>query len=108
MLGVLRPRDGTGQLSRATLTYLSGVLRRHRRAIGSCWRNLNVGQQALLVLLVLLVLAHLRKARRSPSCRRIQRGHLHRLAIRDRGRRPVGRPGPEAAAGTRSRLSTAP
>jgi len=42
-------------LSRATLTYLSGVIRRHRRAIGSCWRKLNCGQQALLVLV------HLRK-----------------------------------------------
>jgi len=42
-------------LSRATLTYLSGVIRRHRRKIGSCWRKLNCGQQALLVLV------HLRK-----------------------------------------------
>jgi hypothetical protein len=41
-------------LSRPTLTYLSGVLRRHRRAIGSCWRKLNPGQQALLVLALLL------------------------------------------------------
>ena len=37
-------------LSRATLTYLSGVIRRHRARIGSCWRKLNCGQQALLVL----------------------------------------------------------
>jgi hypothetical protein len=37
-------------LSRATLTYLAGVVRRHRRKIGSCWRKLNPGQQALLVL----------------------------------------------------------
>ena len=42
-------------LSRATLIYLAGVLRRHRRQIGSCWRKCNPGQQALLVL------AHLRK-----------------------------------------------
>src|SRR6516225_10496839 len=42
-------------LSRATLTYLAGVVRRHRRQIGSCWRKLNCGQQALLVLV------HLRK-----------------------------------------------
>jgi len=41
-------------LSRATLTYLSGVIRRHRARIGSHWRKLNSGQQALLVL------AHLR------------------------------------------------
>ncbi len=42
-------------LSRATLTYLAGVVRRHRRQIGSAWRKLNPGQQALLVLV------HLRK-----------------------------------------------
>src|SRR5215470_13011066 len=41
-------------LSRATLTYLAGVIRRHRKQIGSAWRKLNRGQQALLVL------AHLR------------------------------------------------
>ena len=37
-------------LSRATLVYVAGVIRRHRRQIGSCWRKLNPGQQALLVL----------------------------------------------------------
>jgi hypothetical protein len=37
-------------LSRPTLDYLAGVVRRHRRKIGSCWRKLNCGQQALLVL----------------------------------------------------------
>jgi hypothetical protein len=42
-------------LSRATLTYLAGMVRRHRRQIGSAWRKLNPGQQALLVLV------HLRK-----------------------------------------------
>jgi hypothetical protein len=43
-------------LSRQTLSYVAGVIRRHRAAIGSCWRRkLNPGQQALLVL------AHLRK-----------------------------------------------
>jgi hypothetical protein len=42
-------------LSRSTLDYLAGVVRRHRRKIGSCWRKLNPGQQALLVLV------HLRK-----------------------------------------------
>ena len=42
-------------LSRQTLNYAAGVIRRHRRAIGSCWRKLNPGQQALLVL------AYLRK-----------------------------------------------
>jgi hypothetical protein len=42
-------------LSRRTLSYVAGVIRRHRAAIGSCWRKLNPGQQGLLVL------AHLRK-----------------------------------------------
>lgn len=42
-------------LSPQTLTYLAGVIRRHRAAIGSVWRKLNPGQQALLVLV------HLRK-----------------------------------------------
>jgi DDE superfamily endonuclease/Helix-turn-helix of DDE superfamily endonuclease len=42
-------------LSRATLTYVAGVIRRHRKQIGSSWRKCNPGQQALLVL------AHLRK-----------------------------------------------
>lgn len=42
-------------LSRSTLTYLAGVIRRHRAAIGTRWRRLNPGQQAMLVLV------HLRK-----------------------------------------------
>jgi hypothetical protein len=42
-------------LSRQTLTYTAGVIRRHRRQIGSPWRKLNPGRQALLVL------AYLRK-----------------------------------------------
>ncbi|GGV45936.1 IS5 family transposase [Actinomadura cremea] len=42
-------------LSRSTLDYLAGVIRRHRKAIGSAWRLLNPGRQALLVLV------HLRK-----------------------------------------------
>lgn len=37
-------------LSRATLDYLAGVVRRHRKKIGSCWRKLSPGRQALLVL----------------------------------------------------------
>jgi hypothetical protein len=41
-------------LSRSTLVYVAGVIRRYRRQIGSCWRKLAPGQQALLVL------AHLR------------------------------------------------
>jgi hypothetical protein len=42
-------------LSARTLTYVAGVIRRHRHTIGSCWRKLNPGRQALLVL------AYLRK-----------------------------------------------
>jgi Helix-turn-helix of DDE superfamily endonuclease len=42
-------------LSSRTLNYAAGIIRRHRKAIGSCWRKLNPGHQALLVL------AYLRK-----------------------------------------------
>jgi len=40
-------------LSSRTLTFVSGVIRRHRTAIGSPWRKLNSGKQALLVLVYL-------------------------------------------------------
>jgi len=42
-------------LSRSALAYVAGVIRRHRRQVGSCWRKCGPGRQALLVL------AHLRK-----------------------------------------------
>jgi DDE superfamily endonuclease/Helix-turn-helix of DDE superfamily endonuclease len=42
-------------LSRQSLAYTAGIIRRHRKRIGSPWRKLNAGQQALLVL------AYLRK-----------------------------------------------
>ena len=42
-------------LSRQTLSFTAGIIRRHRALIGSVWRKLNAGQQALLVLV------HLRK-----------------------------------------------
>jgi hypothetical protein len=42
-------------LSRQSLTFTAGVIRRHRAAIRSLWRKLNPGQEALLVLV------HLRK-----------------------------------------------
>jgi hypothetical protein len=42
-------------LSSRTLTYASGIIRRHRAAAGSRWRKLNPGKRALLVL------AYLRK-----------------------------------------------
>jgi hypothetical protein len=37
-------------LSSKTLSYASGIIRRHLKSIGSRWRKLNPGQQALLVL----------------------------------------------------------
>ena len=37
-------------LSSKTLAFVSGIIRRYRKSIGSCWRKLNPGQQALLVL----------------------------------------------------------
>jgi hypothetical protein len=42
-------------LSRSTLNYVAGLIRRHRKKIKSSWQLLNPGQQALLVLV------HLRK-----------------------------------------------
>jgi DDE superfamily endonuclease/Helix-turn-helix of DDE superfamily endonuclease len=42
-------------LSCKTLNYTAAIIRRHRKVIGSLWRKLNPGQQALLVL------AYLRK-----------------------------------------------
>jgi len=42
-------------LSSRTLSYAAGAIRRYRKSIGSRWRKLNPGQQALLVL------AYLRK-----------------------------------------------
>jgi hypothetical protein len=42
-------------LSSQTLTFVAGIIRRHLKAIGSRWRKLGPGQQALLVL------AYLRK-----------------------------------------------
>jgi hypothetical protein len=40
-------------LSSRTLAYVSGIIGRHRKKIGSRWRKLNPGQQALLVLVYL-------------------------------------------------------
>src|SRR5215211_3119070 len=40
-------------LSRQTLKYVTELIRRHRKAIGSAWRLLNPGRQALLVLVYL-------------------------------------------------------
>jgi hypothetical protein len=40
-------------LSRQTLTFVSGLVRTHHREMGSVWRRLNPGQQALPVLVYL-------------------------------------------------------
>jgi hypothetical protein len=40
-------------LSHQTLTFVSGLIRTHRKQLGSVWRKLNPGQQALLVLVYL-------------------------------------------------------
>ena len=45
-------------LSRQTLDYTAGIIRRHRKQLRSPWRKLNPGRQALLVL------AYLRKGER--------------------------------------------
>jgi Helix-turn-helix of DDE superfamily endonuclease len=43
-------------LSSRTLNYAAGIIRRYRKAIGSCWRKLNPARQALLVLAYLRLL----------------------------------------------------
>lgn len=37
-------------LSKKTLNFTAGIIRRHRKAIGSVWRKLDAGRQALPVL----------------------------------------------------------
>ncbi|WP_371782695.1 transposase family protein [Streptosporangium subroseum] len=84
------------RLSRRTLTYLTGVIRRRRAAIGSTWRRLNPDQQALPVLV------HLRKGERSaevaagfgvgtathhPPTTRLRAAHPRRQRIAGAGQR---------------------
>lgn len=49
-------------LSRQTLTYVTGIIRRHRAQIGSPWRKLPPLRQALLVL------AYMRTRAGCPRC----------------------------------------
>jgi Helix-turn-helix of DDE superfamily endonuclease len=80
--------------SRQTLTYTAGVIRRHRAQIGSPWRKLTCGQQALLVL------AYLRKGETfAELAAGFGIGTSHRLAVRHRDGGPAGRPLPETAQG---------
>src|SRR5579859_7193885 len=78
-------------LSRKTLTFVSGIIRRHRISIGSPWRKLNAGQQGLLVLVYLRKGGDVRPGRGGVRGRR-----GHRLEIRERDRRPAGCPRAEA------------
>jgi hypothetical protein len=45
-------------LSRETLTFVSGLIRTHRKQSGSVWRKLNPGQQALLVFCAVIPLSN--------------------------------------------------
>jgi hypothetical protein len=65
-------------LSCKTLNYVAGIVRRHRSSIGSLWRKLNPGQQALLVL------AYLRRRDVRRACRRVRGRCGHGLAVRER------------------------
>src|SRR2546430_16717733 len=85
-------------LSRQTLTYTAGVIRRHRKQIGSPWRKLTCAQQALLVL------AYLRKGETFAELAAGGRDrHRHRLAVCDRDRGAAGRPLAQAAHGAAGR-----
>jgi hypothetical protein len=81
-------------LSRTTLNYAAGIIRRHRKSIGSRWRKLNPGQQALLVL---AYLAEGRDVRRAGG--RVRGGNHDGLAVRGGGRPAAGGPGAEAPPG---------
>src|SRR5437764_3967038 len=80
--------------SSRTLTFAAGIIRRHRAAIGSRWRKLNAGQQALLVLAHLLIRRDVRRARR-----RVRGRHGHGVEIRERDCRAARGPGAEAPQG---------
>jgi Helix-turn-helix of DDE superfamily endonuclease len=81
-------------LSRRTLNYTAGIIRRHRASIGSLWWKLNPAQQALLVL------AYLRKGETFTELAAGFGGrHGDRLAVRDRDRGAARGPGAETAEG---------
>jgi len=76
-------------LSRRTLDFAAGIIRRHRKSIGSRWRKLNCGQQALLVL------AYLREMFAELAAR-VEGRHHDRVAVRGKGRGLAGAPRPGA------------
>jgi hypothetical protein len=85
-------------LSRQTLTYTAGLIRRHRKQIGSPWRKLGPGRQALLVL------AYLRKGETFAELAAgfgVGSATAWRYVSETVG--PAGRPIPEAAPGAAGR-----
>src|SRR3984957_17254281 len=81
-------------LSRKTLSYTAGITHRPRKSIGSLWRKLNPGQQALLVL------AYLRKGETFAELAAGFRGRDgHRLALHPGDRRAAGGQGAETPQG---------
>ena len=82
-------------LSRQTLTCTAGIIRRHRRQIGSPWRKLNPGPAGPAGPGLPAQGRHVRRAGG-----RVRHQHRHRLAICHRDRGPAGGPVPEAAPGT--------
>ena len=80
-------------LSAQTLTYAAGVIRRHRKKIGSAWSKLNPGRQALMVLAYLRngdTFAELAAGRRRPGADPLPGPQQARLA-------EGGQPGPRPA-----------
>ena len=74
-------------LSRSTLNYVAGLIRRHRKAIGSTWRLLNPGRQALLVLVYLRKGETFAESARGSGCRRRPRGGTSHAKLRAPGER---------------------
>ena len=88
-------------LSRQTLDYTAGIIRRHRAQIGSPWRKLNPGRQALLVL------AYLRKGETfAELAAGFGVGTATATALRHRDHCAAGGPVPEAAPGAARRKRT--
>ena len=82
-------------LSSQTLNYTAGVIRRHRRQIGSCWRKLTPGRAGPAGAGLPAQGRDVRRARG-----RVRRRHRHSLALRQRDHSAAGGPLAKAAAGT--------